>query len=667
MELVNSATHTAGFRIDSNNKPYYINSQGGRYKRFAALANPSDWNHWCWIFPSDTSYTDAKLYINGVEQSVDYDYTAAPANTAWNGFYINKFQTSSSATFKMSNLQLWSGNLTEPQITELYNNGSPITTEIASSNLKAWYKLDNNEKFDGTNWSVENQKYPSNYDSCLDFDGSTSEITLNSNSTSSSDTAVSFWMKASSQSGYGQICYGLGSDMAYQYLSTNGSGSDLYVYHGSFYKIVDDAYDGNWNHIVISYNNTTNEVKGYKNGVLDQTVSATWGNQSFIGFIGARNGIRQLNGLLSNFGIFTGTLDQTSVTSLYNNGTPLTDMSSFSYLDGFWELDNLTTGLQDTKGSNDGTNNGATKVNTFVSTQAGISSGMAESNLVNNNVSALNGESSGMTSANLVTSDLTRAIPYGDGYSFNFDSAASDKIDCGDIGFYTPEISFSCWIYPTDNGQFIEYGSSGTNPAFWCFVHSSTDLRIYVRNAYRVFNSCITLNQWHHIAITRTDYNDGKVYVNGISQGDLIGTVADLTQTGNLIIGSSFNGKISNFSVFNEALTSTEVLKLYANGVPQDLSSFTPAPVAWYPLGSNSFWNGSNWTVRDMSASGSNDGTGVNIGADGLVGDAPRSEANGTGTNMDIPSNLIGEGGQNSNNNSWSVNMSSLARVEDVA
>ena len=123
-------------------------------------------------------------------------------------------------------------------------------------------------------------------------------------------------------------------------------------------------------------------------------------------------------------------------------------------------------------------------------------------------------------------------------------------------------------------------------------------------------------------------------------------------------------GKISNFCAFNEALTSTEVLKLYANGVPQDLSSFTPQPVAWYPLGSNSFWNGSAWTCRDMI--GSNDGTGQNIGVDGLVGDSPRSEANGTGTNMDVPSNLEGNT-KWSSNNSYSVNMSSLARVEDVA
>ena len=67
--------------------------------------------------------------------------------------------------------------------------------------------------------------------------------------------------------------------------------------------------------------------------------------------------------------------------------------------------------------------------------------------------------------------------------------------------------------------------------------------------------------------------------------------------------------KLATYQYLTKALTSTEVLKLYANGVPQDLTNFTPAPVAWYPLGSNSFWNGSQWTVRDMI--GSNDGTGT--------------------------------------------------------
>ena len=66
--------------------------------------------------------------------------------------------------------------------------------------------------------------------------------------------------------------------------------------------------------------------------------------------------------------------------------------------------------------------------------------------------------------------------------------------------------------------------------------------------------------------------------------------------------------------------------------MPQDLS-FTPAPAHWWTLGSNSFFNGSNFICKDLSGNG-NDGTSVNAGVDALQGNTPRSEANGTGTNI---------------------------------
>ena len=473
MELVNSATHTAGFRIDNNNKPYYINSQGGRYKRFAALSNPSGWNHWCWIFPSNTSYADAKLYINGVEKSVDFDFSAAPANNAWNGFYINKFQTGSSATFKMSNLQLWSGNLTEPQITELYNNGVPLTTAIASDNLKLWSKLDNTATF-STNWSIP-----------------------------------------------------------------------------------------------------------------------------------------------------------------------------------------------------DASGNGNT----------GTSSGMTEQNLVNNNVSALNGESNGMTSASLVLSDLTRNLPY-DSYSFSFDSASSDYIDCGtglgnSLGTVS-SLAVSLWfkVPTTAVNDFVFYIGDFSN-SYGALAFHITNNRLFIRlnnDGGRFFLDPFTSTDWNNIVFTYdgSSQSNSVLYINGQDQSATFsGSFPSSLNLSGLktIIGAgystsySFDGKISNISLFNETLTSTEVMKLYSNGVPQDLANFTPSPVAWYPLGSNSFWNGSQWTVRDMI--GSNDGTGQNIGVDGLVGDAPRSEANGTGTNNSIPENLVGTT-KYSSNNSWSINMSSTARVEDT-
>jgi hypothetical protein len=164
--------------------------------------------------------------------------------------------------------------------------------------------------------------------------------------------------------------------------------------------------------------------------------------------------------------------------------------------------------------------------------------------------------------------------------------------------------------------------------------------------------------------------NEIRLYLNGTSvDSTSVGSSRNETSNNLRIAGDyssskrPFDGKISNISVFNESLISTEVMKLYSNGVPQDLSSFTPAPIAFYPLGSNSFWNGSAWTVRDMI--GSNDGTGVNLGQDALVGDSPRSSANGTGTNMDIESNITGST-KWSSNNSWSINMSSEARKEDT-
>ena len=154
----------------------------------------------------------------------------------------------------------------------------------------------------------------------------------------------------------------------------------------------------------------------------------------------------------------------------------------------------------------------------------------------------------------------------------------------------------------------------------------------------------VCINKWAHIMGT---YNGTtiRLFYNGLELGSGTAQTGNIqTSTAPFRIGSRgseyTNGKISNVSIFNEALTSTEVMKLYSNGVPQDLSNFTPQPLAFYPLGSNSFWNGSQWTVRDMI--GSNDGTGQNIGVDGLVGNTPRSEANGTGTNMDIPKNLEG-------------------------
>ena len=433
-----------------------------------------------------------------------------------------------------------------------------------------------------------------------------------------------------------------------------------------------------WTHIVVSYDglNAANS-KVYINGVEDAgdgTYNFATGNIDASGAgvkvaIGTYyNANLNLDGKVSNFQIWNTSLSSSQVTELYNNGSPLTTAIASSNLKAWYKLDNSAT-FSTNWSIPDASGNGNT----------GTSSGMTEQNLVNNNVSALNGESSGMTSASLVLSDLTRAVPYGDGYSFYLDGTG-DYVDVASstIGTGYTKFSVSAWA-KFDGSSVYECIASvdGVGGRVWQLFQWSSNRGL----AFQLFNNSGTgavtpvnsfinaSNTWYHVVGTY-DGSNIRLYVNGNLEATVAqtGTVRASTAE-NFKIGSNgynedLEGYVNNVSIYDKALTSTEVLKLYANGIPQDLSSFTPQPVAWYPLGSNSFWNGSTWTVRDMI--GSNDGTSANIGADGLIGQSPRSSANGTGTNMDVPSNLEGNT-KWSSSNSYSVNMSSLARVEDVA
>ena len=63
----------------------------------------------------------------------------------------------------MSNLQVWNVNLSDTEITTLYNNGIPLTTgtQPQEANLKGWYKLDQLDSYwdvAGTgNWTISNE------------------------------------------------------------------------------------------------------------------------------------------------------------------------------------------------------------------------------------------------------------------------------------------------------------------------------------------------------------------------------------------------------------------------------------------------------------------------------------------------------------------------------
>ena len=630
-------------------------------------------NQWTHILISVTSGTGT-YYIDNVAAGTG-SFSISSVGTS-QPFFIGGAYTPVLANFdgKMSNVQIWNAGLDASQVETLYNNGSPLTTAIASSNLKAWYKLNNNEIWDGTNWEVENQGYPANYESALDFDGTNDWIDCGAGF-QYSDLTISGWFYADSISTFeriiqlgrssGGIGFGVGWDNSSKLIAWWNDGTET-VRLGNT-----SLSTGNWYHFAMTRDSS--EVKIYVNGVDDSGTGGQtgWGSTNNNLELGRKAGGGQyMDGKLSNVAIFNTTLDSSAITALYNNGTPETSISSSPV--SWWKLDNLTTGIQDSVGSNNGTNNGATKVNTFVSTQVGVSSGMTESNLVDNNVSALNGTSSGMTTANLVNSDLTRSIPYSS-YSMSFDAASSERVDITGLpDFGGGSLSTSFWIksgvdasnaYVLSRGGFSFYiYQNGTNPSLRYRVQTS---------ALNTIDGGTTLdNNWHHCVMTfDSAANEFKVFEDGVQVSSTVTTSGSLASSTSTVYLASFaagapfkGGNFSNLAIWNTALTEDQILTIYNGGVPNSVSSLSP--VGWWSLGGDSYYDGTNFILPDLSAN-SNNGTSANMSGIELVGNGPGSSANGTATSMDIPTNLKGDA-PNSSSNAFSVNMNSADRVADV-
>jgi len=685
------------YGITRANQPrfYIFTSTGVVVSPIASSVNLTDtgWHHLVGTY--DGSYV--RFYVNGEEIGSG---TAETGDIIYNtgDLIIGAYQSSGnlSPNGEQSNVQIWDSALSSSQVETLYNNGVPLTTAIATDNLKAWYKLDNNEIFDGTNWEVENQKYPAGFDSALDFVKSESDnVTFGTVSglVGANDASVSVWFKAdvgSSSASEGILdtraanIRNHGPSIYYQ-PSTN---SIKYTWgitspsQGYFSATIDSSIvEGQWYNVIVALDvSGTPEIKTYLNGVLKTTnslisysMSGSLGNLT----IGSRSGdTAYYDGAVSNAAIFNTALDSSAVTALYNNGTPETSISSSPV--AWWKLDNTTTGIQDSVGSNNGTNNGATKVNTFVSTEAAISSGMTEQNLVNNNVSALNGESSGMDTSNLVTSTLTRQVPY-NSYSMYFDGTG-DELDFSSSTFGTglSNFSVSAWA-KFDGSSAYECIASvdGLGGRVWQLFQWSSNRGL----AFQLFNNSGTgvvtpinsfinaSNIWYHVVGTY-DGSNIKLYVDGnleatVAQtGTIRASTAENLKIGNNGYNEYLDGNISNVSLYDKTLTSTEVLKLYNGGVPGNLSNFNPQPNHWWSLGSDSYYDGSNWICPDLIST-LNNTTSNGLSDNSLEGNAPNSTANGTSTNMAIDANLTGNA-PNSSNNSFSVNMDYTDRETSV-
>ena len=301
--------------------------------------------------------SNIKLYINNSLEDTTACSSINNPSTAIKLAIGSSSNNVSPFNGKISNAVIWNSDQ-ESNRDNIYNNGSPQTTYTVTP--QNWWKLNST--------SVYTPSAP-NYTKALSFNGTTDFIKLNSNTQNFTNFSLSFWCIK----GGGHYKSIVGSNASNEggilKAIVVASGSIRYSDSTNSWVDISGALSSTtWNHILITYNNTGNSLKTYKNGTLITTKNPDYSGSSTnahsIRYIGARYNTGFFNKYISNVALFDSELTASQALTLFNFGTPETNIS-FNPTH-WWKLDDQAAIIDYGSGGINGTNNGATEISSGV-------------------------------------------------------------------------------------------------------------------------------------------------------------------------------------------------------------------------------------------------------------------------------------------------------------
>lgn len=186
------------------------------------------------------------------------------------------------------------------------------------------------------------------------------------------------------------------------------------------------------------------------------------------------------------------------------------------------------------------------------------------------------------------------------GQCFSFDGT-SDYVDCGSsVDFdFTKFFTLETWIYRSaDSGthERIISKSSIASYDYWLQIFETDVLNVGLLTTtgsakWLVGNKIIDLNRWHHVVGVKDETNfyiylDGVLDSSGITFGTIMGDVR-INNSNPLNIGRlgasgtwyySFNGRIDDVRIYNEALELGKIQENYSIGLKKLLASNQISP-----------------------------------------------------------------------------------------
>ena len=157
---------------------------------------------------------------------------------------------------------------------------------------------------------------------------------------------------------------------------------------------------------------------------------------------------------------------------------------------------------------------------------------------------------------------------------------ATDKLDCGTSTSLMPTggLTISCWVKLANSSLFstlVQRQTVSSNG--YSVVLNNGSFAFYGTGGHTFGSGFTSTTDWYHVCVTHDNSN-----VRGYIDGNLIGTSSTTSLVSNTVstkLGnhssagvSPLNGKLDEVSIFSSALDTLNVVQLYNNGNPIDLT-----------------------------------------------------------------------------------------------
>jgi hypothetical protein len=223
-------------------------------------------------------------------------------------------------------------------------------------------------------------------------------------------------------------------------------------------------------------------------------------------------------------------------------------------------------------------------------------------------------------------------------YSINFDGV-NDFVTYGNnYGFEVSQaFTVSFWVKPNNLSAgrcLISKCSNDASVIGYNIQHVITTGAIQLQmraasNTLHAFTTAVVAGVWQHVVVTysgASNINGGRAYRNAVigdtpASAALVGSMVNVAE---FVVGARntnfpFSGNIDEVSVWNKALTLTEITELYNSGQPGDLNDHSAYAnlQSWWRMGDGDTFP----TILDQKSSV--DGTMTNMVAGDIEGDVP--------------------------------------------